>query len=734
MGRKKKKRGKARFTNRRAKRGSVHSSIPRFDIEGELEKAVEHHQSGRLEKAKKKYKKILKINPNHPVCLNLLGLLACQVGKLDVAVDLHRRAIRNDPNNPTYHNDLGTALRTQGRLDEAISCFQKVLQLNPDLQDLAGAYYNIGCAFQAQGRFDEAISCFQKVLQSNPDLPQIYYGMGNAFQDMGKFDEAILCFQKVLQSNPELPEVYYGMGNAFHAKGSFDDAISCYETALLRKPDWAEAYNGMGDAFRSQGKIDEAISSYERALRLDHHSAADLKKALLFPVVNESRNSIELRRKAQIEHMALLRNKGFTLEDPDRQVGSANFFLAYHGLNDKKIQQEIASFYCRVCPDLEWVGNPHIIKKQIHSKIKIGIISRFLYNHTIGRLNLGIIKNLSREKFHVKLFQFPGRDDHLAKAINSAADEVVILQTNLAVARQQVTDRSLDILLYLDVGMDSFTYFLAFSRLAPVQCVTWGHPVTTGIPNMDYYISSENAEPSDAEDHYSEKLALLKRFVMYFYPPESERKLMSREDFGLPQNHNLYMCFQTIYKFHPDFDTVLGAILRQDPRSLLVLFEGAQEHWTELLRERFLRVFPEHIDRVRFLPRVPFNNFLSLLTLADVVLDTPYFNGGYTSLLCFGSGIPIVTLAGKYMRGRLTLAFYKQMGVMDCVADNVESYVNIATRLANDKTWRDEIKGKIKSQARVLSEDIEAVRELERFFEWAVKQEPKRTPASHYSS
>ena len=49
--------------------------------------------------------------------------------------------------------------------------------------------------------------------------------------------------------------------------------------------------------------------------------------------------------------------------------------------------------------------------------------------------------------------------------------------------------------IYLDVGMDPMTYFLAFARLAPVQCVTWGHPVTTGVPNMDYFISSDLLEP-----------------------------------------------------------------------------------------------------------------------------------------------------------------------------------------------------------------------------------------------
>ena len=56
---------------------------------------------------------------------------------------------------------------------------------------------------------------------------------------------------------------------------------------------------------------------------------------------------------------------------------------------------------------------------------------------------------------------------------------------------------------------------------------------------------------------------------------------------------------------------------------------------------------------------------------------------------------------------------------MDCVAENAESYVDVAPRLANDRNWRDEIGNKISSRADVLYEDIETVRELERFFNGA---------------
>jgi predicted O-linked N-acetylglucosamine transferase (SPINDLY family) len=218
---------------------------------------------------------------------------------------------------------------------------------------------------------------------------------------------------------------------------------------------------------------------------------------------------------------------------------------------------------------------------------------------------------------------------------------------------------------------------------------------------MDYFISSENAESFGAEEHYSDGLS-------------------SRHRFDIPTDYNLYVCPQTLFKFHPDFDGILASILHKDRRGLLVLIEGNHPNWAKLLLERFARVFPSAVDRVRFLPQMPTLDFLSLLTLADVLLDTIHFCGGNTSLEAFAFGLPVVTLPGKFLRGRLTFAFYQQMGVMDCVAENAESYVNIALKLANDTNWRNEIRSKISARADVLYEDMEAVHELERFFERAV--------------
>ena len=107
---------------------------------------------------------------------------------------------------------------------------------------------------------------------------------------------------------------------------------------------------------------------------------------------------------------------------------------------------------------------------------------------------------------------------------------------------------------------------------------------------------------------------------------------------------------------------------------------------------------------------------MSLQSAADIVLDTPYFSGGNTSLESFALGKPIVTLQSNLMRGRVTAGMYKAMGIDDCIAHNIEQYIKIAIKLADDKQFRDEIKEKILKSKYILFENTEVIKEFEKFF------------------
>src|SRR5208282_698753 len=138
------------------------------------------------------------------------------------------------------------------------------------------------------------------------------------------------------------------------------------------------------------------------------------------------------------------------------------------------------------------------------------------------------------------------------------------------------------------------------------QCVTWGHPVTTGLGSLDYFVSSELFENAEADAQYRETLVRLKGMPYFSYrpPPPVPR---DRAYFTLPEDAHLYGCPQSLFKLHPDFDCILGDILRRDPAGILVLNQSAfahYRHWEEILRQRFATSLADVSRQIRFLPRL----------------------------------------------------------------------------------------------------------------------------------
>ncbi|MBF0497816.1 MAG: hypothetical protein HQK58_14780, partial [Deltaproteobacteria bacterium] len=360
-----------------------------------------------------------------------------------------------------------------------------------------------------------------------------------------------------------------------------------------------------------------------------------------------------------------------------------------------------------------------------HRKIRIGFISSHFRNHTIGKICRGLIAQLSRERFAVTVFSIGRYQDEISNFIRNSADVFFDLTGDLEVIRQVVIRQELDVLLFTDIGMDTVTYFLAFSRLAPVQCVTWGHPVTTGIDTVDYFISCDGFETPAGDGLYTEKLIRLTSPPAYYYRPVLPAGFQDRSHFNLPGDRHIYICPQSLYKIHPEFDQAMAEILRADGAGLIVLVHGPHKHWSDLLVQRFNQTMPDVADRVIFLPRMTFDDYLSLLAGSDVMLDTFPFGGGNTTYEGLAVGIPIVTWPGEFMRGRMTGAIYRKMEMTDCVASSLQEYIDLAVRLGTDSLYREDIHRKIMSNNHLIFEDIQVVRELEDFFKAAVAEASK---------
>lgn len=413
------------------------------------------------------------------------------------------------------------------------------------------------------------------------------------------------------------------------------------------------------------------------------------------------------------------RTKG-AVSNPILEIGQSNFALAYHDLTNAELATRIAAFHLGTCPALAWSA-PHCAGPAARRRrIRVLIISNSLGLHTIGKLFGRLPALLPRDRFEVVVASENKSSDPYWLHQMAGADHQVILSHDLFDARRQLASVEADIVFYPDIGMHPFTYFLSFARLAPVQVVSVGHPDTTGVPTIDYYLTSRGAEPPDWREHYTERAILLDEFPFHYMRPDDIQGRLSRADLGLPAGATLYVCPQTLFKLHPDRDHAFIDILRRDPKGLVVLIRSGLDTETRNLRNRLAAAGPDVIDRVIFQPRMNALEFLSLLSLADLMIEPFAFSGGNTIYEALSTGTPILAYRGRHMRSRVAGDLLTMAGLGRYVESEPGPYVDAAVGLANDPDRRSEARRRFREGIPNLYERPGAVSGLATFLEAAV--------------
>jgi len=221
-----------------------------------------------------------------------------------------------------------------------------------------------------------------------------------------------------------------------------------------------------------------------------------------------------------------------------------------------------------------------------------------------------------------------------------------------------------DVLIYPEIGMEPIIEKLAAMRLAPLQCMHWGQPVTSGLPTIDVLFSAEALEPDNAQSYYCERLHLLPG-PGTSYPRPPKPSALTRKQLGLPANVPLAVCAQSPFKWSPQFTLAVGEILAHSPDTRLVTFDGPIGNRSNAFAaylEHFLG--PIGVDtkaRVLRLPHRSRADFLTALAACDIALDSFGFSRGNTSLDALSTGLPALTLSGEFMRGRQTLAMLRTL-------------------------------------------------------------------------
>ena len=320
-------------------------------------------------------------------------------------------------------------------------------------------------------------------------------------------------------------------------------------------------------------------------------------------------------------------------------------------------------------------------------KPRVGFVVTDGHEGVFLRYLAGVLTRLDREAFDPVIICSAGGELRIRTEIPPESVETFVIPSGFDKIVERIREGRFAVLYHWEIGSDVTNYFLPFFQLAPIQCTGAGLPDTSGISQVDYFLSSEACEPERAEQNYTEQL-LRSPSLLTWQRRMASPASSSRAELGIGDYEHLYLCPHKIEKFHPDFDGLLGAILRRDPDGLLVIPKDSQGHAARKLHNRLRVTLPHVIERVRLAPYQSLESYFRLVHTADVLLDPIHYGGGLTSFDGLSLNKPTVTLPGSFLRGRFTFGFYRKMGVPDCIAANADDYVERAVRLGTDREWR----------------------------------------------
>jgi CRISPR-associated protein Csy1 len=356
----------------------------------------------------------------------------------------------------------------------------------------------------------------------------------------------------------------------------------------------------------------------------------------------------------------------------------------------------------------DWLA-PMPVRAAAGRRPRIGFLSAFFRDSTAGRYFERWITDLPRERFEIVVYHLQPTVDALASRLRTRADVFRHCPwwrpSQLA---PQVRGDALDVLVFPELGMDAATFAVAALRLAPRQCVAWGHPVTSGFPTVDVFFTCEEMEPSDGGAHYTESLRTLPGIGTRYAMPQVPPSAPERAELGLPVDGALMLCPQSLFKIHPDDDALLARVLAAVPESRLVLFEGRHPALTDKMGARLAlasRDARADAGRIHFVAQRSHDDYLALAGACDVMLDTTRWSGGNTALDALACALPVVALPGRFMRARQSSAMLELAGVPELVARDRDDYVAIAARMAGDRAARDDAAARIRAgRARVFDD------------------------------
>jgi len=736
------------------------------------------HKSGKVELACQVYTLVLNANPEHSMANHNMGALAVDIGKVEEALPFFEAALEANADVAQFWVSYIDALINVGRIADAQAVFgqaknngaqgdgfdklehrlkdagQEPLEANqiasepqpklPNILDGLKLDQAIKLA-KKQAKEDspeEAKRIYQDILTKFPKNKRALDGLTgligkpigrvskaqNPPQDQlqslinlysqGQLQQALQQAETLVQQYPNSSVLLNIQGAVLKGLGQLDLSVDAFNKALAIKPDYADAHYNMGLVLQEQGKLEEAIEAYNKALAIKPDYAGALSQAYSvgslmsdWAYISTLENRLlasKLDGKQSVYGLLALADK------PSMHLEKTN------GLTLEKYK-----------------NTPKFATKpfQKSKRIKLGYFSSYFRSHPVSILSTQMLEYTNREQFELFAFHYgPDSDDPYNLRLRDTFDHFINVSkmTDKEVA-ELAYQKGIDIAIEFNGFMRDGRVGILAHRPAPVQINYLAYPGTMGADFYDYIIGDHVVIPEDQKHNYAENIIYLPDGYM---PQDNTRGLsnkpISRTDCGLPKNGFVFCCFNNSFKISPQEFDIWMRLLNKIEGSVLWLLKANKWSENNLRNEASKRGVDA--DRLVFADKLPLEEHLGRLRLADLFLDTFNFNAHTTASDALWAGIPVVTKIGKSFAARVAGSLLTAIELPELITTTEQEYEALALSLASNPKTLTSIKKKLaeKKNSAPLFDTEKYTKNLERAYVQAYQRYADGLPPAEF--
>lgn len=649
----------------------------------------------------------LQWQPQQPGLWLQTAVSAFQAGRVPLALQLLRDAARRWPDDivirfhEAYLQELG------GDAVAAAEGYRAVLQRDAAhadaLRNLAGLYARGGDAVAA-------LPLLQRLIALRPAETDLRVSAAELALQSGDAATAQSLAQSALDQSPQHAAALRTLARAARQRRDLDTALPALQRAVDATPDRAGLLADLGQAQVEAGEFDTGIATLQRAAALPDPQQRTIAwlGALTLPALMDSEDAVDAARERFAVRLEQIHAE-LRLDTP-AQIEAAYaaicrvlpFPLHYQPRDNRAPGRRFGELVQRIMRAAGGALAEPPLPRRAAPRLRVAFVSAELREHTITRYFGRWLEELDPARFERWAFHCGNVSDATTASLAARVDTFRHLPLPPLQVAAQIRAAAPDVVVLLDVGMDPAMHALAALPLAPRQYLAYGHPVTSGLDGFSGFLSGDALEVPAADAHYHEPLIRLPGLGALPRRPSLSPPLREtvRSAHAMPQ----LLCLQSLSKLVPSFDTTLARLARETG-ACIGFFTGAagvqplERHFLARLGAAFAAqgLVPERHLQLR--PRTAYADYLAQIAAADLVLDTPWFCGGATSLDTCHVGVPVVTWPGEFLRSRQTAGMLRLLESPQGIATTEDEYIAAAVHLLDDSDANAALRRRLREHA-----------------------------------